>query len=48
MKLQKDKTSIKVDSNNNLIQKIKELSDLYKSGRMTEEEYINAKKKLLN
>lgn len=48
MKLQKDKTSIKVDSNNNLIQKIKELSDLYKSGKMTEEEYINAKKKLLN
>ena len=48
MKLQKDKTFIKADSNNNLVQKIKELSDLYKSGGMTEEEYIRKKRKLSN
>jgi len=47
MKLINEKTPEKKDDNE-LVKKIKDLNDLYKSGVLTKEEFEKAKKKLLN
>ena len=47
MKLFDEKTPEKKDDNE-LVKKIKDLNDLYKSGVLTKEEFEKAKKKLLN
>ena len=38
----------KSDSNLNIVEQIKQLDDLYKSGALTKEEFEKAKKKILN
>ena len=44
--IQKTKSTLSADSN--LTEQLKTLSELYKSGALTKEEFTNAKKKLLN
>ena len=44
--IQKTKSILSVDSN--LTEQLKTLSELYKSGALTKEEFAKAKKKLLN
>jgi hypothetical protein len=44
----KPKKKEKTDSNSNLLQQIKDLNEMYKSGALTKEEFEKAKKKLLN
>jgi hypothetical protein len=44
--IQKTKSTLSTDSN--LTEQLKTLSELYKSGALTKEEFTNAKKKLLN
>jgi hypothetical protein len=44
--IQKTKSTLSTDSN--LTEQLKTLSELYKSGALTKEEFMNAKKKLLN
>ena len=38
----------KSDGNLNIVEQIKQLDDLYKSGALTKEEFEKAKKKILN
>ena len=47
-KINTESKSIKTKSKNDLTQQLKKLSDLYKSGALTKEEFTKAKKKLLN
>ena len=47
MKLINEKTS-KINDDSELVQKIKDLNDMYKSGVLTKEEFEKAKKKLLD
>jgi hypothetical protein len=44
--IQKTKSNLSADSN--LTEHLKTLSELYKSGALTKEEFTKAKKKLLN
>jgi len=47
MKLINEKTS-EINDDSELVKKIKDLNDLYKSGVLTKEEFEKAKKKLLD
>ena len=43
-----DTSSKKKTNENDVVEKIKELNDLYKSGALTKEEFTKLKKELLN
>ena len=45
---QNTKSSLSTETNDSLVEEIKKLSELYKSGVLTKEEFEKAKKKLLN
>ena len=47
-RVEKKTNDIKISPDNNLVDQLKSLSDLYKSGVLTEEEFKKAKKKILN
>ena len=47
-RVEKKTNDIKISPDSNLVDKLKSLSDLYKSGVLTEEEFKKAKKKILN
>ena len=45
----KSKEEVKqTDDSNDIIQQLKDLNEMYKSGTLTKEEFTKAKKKLLN
>ena len=44
----KEKKIVKKTQDENIVQKLKELKEMLDSGTITEEEFIKAKKKLLN
>ena len=45
---QNTKSSLSTETNDSLVEEIKKLNELYKSGVLTKEEFEKAKKKLLN
>jgi len=47
-KKEKKKEPTQTDDSNDIIQQIKDLNELYKSGALTKEQFTKAKKKLLN
>ena len=47
-RVEKKTNDTKISPDNNLVDQLKSLSDLYKSGVLTEEEFKKAKKKILN
>ena len=47
-KIENKKETTQADDNNDVVQKLKDLNELYESGALTKEEFEKAKKKLLN
>ena len=47
-KIENKKETTQTDDNNDVVQKLKDLNELYESGALTKEEFEKAKKKLLN
>ena len=47
-RVEKKTNDIKISTDNNLVDQLKSLNELYKSGVLTKEEFEKAKKKILN